>query len=56
MYLFDSSINGFLFDDIMNFKQKREYKEESFLCDSCQTKIDENTHVLHCRAYKDLRE
>ena len=38
----------------MNFKQK--YKEEQLLCDSCESTIDENTHILHCPAYTMLRE
>ena len=45
-----------MFEAKMNFKQKKEYKDEDYLCDSCQTKIDENTHVLYCEAYKSLRE
>ena len=37
-----------------NFKQK--YKNEKLLCDSCESAIDETTHILHCPAYKLLRE
>ena len=40
----------------LNFKNKREYIEEKFLCDSCMTEQDENTHLLFCPAYKSLRE
>ena len=25
------------------------------LCDSCETTVDQNTHVLYCPAYRDLR-
>ena len=39
-----------------NFKQNSEYKRENYLCDSCQTQIDENVHVLFCESYKTLRE
>ena len=39
-----------------NFKQKPEYKAERYLCDSCEREIDENTHVLFCDSYKQLRE
>ena len=37
-----------------NFKQK--YKNEKLLCDSCESTIDETTHILHCPAYKFPRE
>ena len=40
----------------MNFKSKQEYRREGYLCDSCETEIDENTHVLFCPAFKELRE
>ena len=40
----------------LNFKNKREYIEEKFLCDSCMTVQDENTHILFCPAYRSLRE
>ena len=40
----------------LNFKNKPEYKAEKYLCDSCETERDENTHVLHCRSYSSLRE
>ena len=40
----------------LNFKQKPEYKAEHYLCDSCESEIDENTHVLFCRSYQNLRE
>ena len=39
-----------------NFKQKPDYKAEKYLCDSCESEIDENTHVLFCRSYQSLRE
>ena len=40
----------------MNFKNKYEYKCEKYMCDSCQSEIDENTHVLFCHSYKNLRD
>ena len=40
----------------LNFKQKPEYKAEGYLCDSCESEVDENTHVLFCSSYKSLRE
>ena len=45
-----------LFPAKMNFKNKPDYKEEKFLCDSCMSETDHNTHVLHCPSYKTLRE
>ena len=45
-----------LFEAKMNFKHKPEYIKEKFLCDSCMSEIDENTHVLYCPAYSNLRE
>ena len=40
----------------MNFKNNPEYKKEHYLCDSCMSQIDENTHVLYCPSYSMLRE
>ena len=45
-----------LFESKMNFKNKVEYKSENYKCDSCETEIDDNTHVLYCYAYSDLRQ
>ena len=45
-----------LFDAKLNFKGNPEYKREKYLCDSCETEQDENTHVLFCRSYHSLRE
>ena len=45
-----------LFPAKMNFKHNSEFKQEKYLCDSCQTQSDENTHVLYCESYKALRE
>ena len=46
-----------LFDAKGNFKNKKEVKEKgSLLCESCEKKVDENTHILYCSAYKELRE
>ena len=39
-----------------NFKNIREYKEEEYLCDLCESKRDDNMHVLFCESYKQLRE
>ena len=45
-----------LFEAKMNFKQRVEYKQDNYLCDSCRTETDENIHVLFCESYKALRE
>ena len=37
-----------------SFKNKKDYKDEDFMCDSCETEVDEKTHVLYCKAYKEL--
>ena len=43
-----------LFESKMNFKNK--FKQESLLCDSCESESDEATHVLFCPSYAPLRE
>ena len=43
-----------LFEAKMNFKNK--YRNEGFICDSCESKVDQNTHVLFCSAYAKLRD
>ena len=45
-----------MYESKQNFKQKPEYKAEKYLCDSCQTEIDHDTHVLFCHSYSALRE
>ena len=45
-----------LFEAKENFKNKLEYKKEKYLCDSCEKETDENTHVLFCESYRELRE
>ena len=40
----------------MNFKSKPSYIREKFLCDSCESEVDTNSHVLYCESYKELRE
>ena len=37
-----------LFEAKNNFKQKAEYRKENYLCDSCESAVDLNTHVLFC--------
>ena len=45
-----------MFEAKSNFKHKPEYKKEQFLCDSCESEIDENSHVLFCPSYSTLRQ
>ena len=45
-----------LFEAKNNFKNRPEYKKQGYLCDSCQSQVDENTHVLFCPSYSSLRE
>ena len=46
-----------LYESKMNFKNKREYKnDEKLLCDSCESESDVTTHILFCPAYSLLRE
>ena len=45
-----------MFEAKKNYKNKKEYKDEKYLCDSCETASDDNTHALYyCPAYSDLR-
>ena len=39
----------------MNFKNVQTFKEDLWLCDSCQSQIDTQSHVLFCPAYQQLR-
>ena len=40
----------------MNFSNDPKYIKELWLCDSCQTSISTQSHVLWCPAYAPLRE
>ena len=44
------------FEAKKNVSHEPEFKKERYLCDSCETEVDENTHVLFCHSYKSLRE
>ena len=39
-----------------NFKHDKKYSDELWKCDSCQTSIESQQHVLICPAYSELRE
>ena len=45
-----------MYNSKIDFKQNAEFKKENYLCDSCETQTDENTHVLFCSSYQKLRE
>ena len=45
-----------LFEAKLNFKNKQIYKQEQYLCDSCESAVDENSHVLFCPSYRELRD
>ena len=35
---------------------KSKFKADMWWCDSCESCIDSQSHILYCPAYKDLRE
>ena len=39
-----------------NFRNRKDYSYDLWLCDSCETAIESHSHVLWCRAYRELRE
>ena len=39
-----------------NFKNKKEYSNDLWVCDSCSTNIETQSHLLWCPAYQNLRE
>ena len=43
-----------LFEAKLNFKNK--HRDGNYLCDSCESESDLNTHVLFCPAYASLRQ
>ena len=45
-----------MYESKQNFKHKQEYIAENFMCDSCQSEIDDSTHVLFCHSNSALRE
>ena len=40
----------------MNFSSDEKYRKELWQCDSCQSAIDTQSHVMWCSAYTELRE
>ena len=45
-----------MYEAKLNFKNKKEYKDEQYLCDSCEREVDQNSHVLFCPSYQELRD
>ena len=42
-------------DAKLNFKNKKDYSSELWLCDSCSCFIETQSHLLWCPAYQSLR-
>ena len=38
-----------------NYKNDKQNRQELWRCDSCQTAIDTQSHILWCPSYKELR-
>ena len=43
-------------DAKMNFRNKKEYSKKLWLCDSCTSSIESQSHLIWCPAYQYLRE
>ena len=50
------SIRSRMFNCKMNFLNHPKNKAENWRCDSCQTCVDSQSHILYCSSYKQLRE
>jgi hypothetical protein len=50
------SIRARMFDCKMNSMNNPAYKNDLWRCDSCESCIDSQSHILYCPAYKKLRE
>ena len=50
------SLRTWMFPCKMNYMNNPKYKAELWSCDSCETLIDSQSHILYCPAYKQLRE
>ena len=49
-------IRTMMVDAKTNFKNKKEYSSDLWLCDSCSSSIETQSHLLWCPAYQNLRE
>ena len=45
-----------MIDAKFNFKNKKEYSSDLWVCDSCSSSIESQSHLLWCPAYQNLRE
>ena len=45
-----------MIDAKLNFKNRKDYSHELWLCDSCESAIESQSHLLWCPAYQNLRE
>ena len=45
-----------LFEAKMNYSYRNKYRNQSELCNSCESAICETSHILYCPAYSTLRE
>ena len=50
------SLRARMFDCKMNKMNNKKYKDDMWRCDSCESCIDSQSHILYCPAYKQLRE
>jgi hypothetical protein len=48
------SLRTRMFPCKMNYMNNPKYKAELWSCDSCETHIDSQSHILYCPAYKQL--
>lgn len=45
-----------MIDTKFNYKNKKSYRDELWLCDSCKSSIETQSHLLWCHTYKNLCE
>jgi hypothetical protein len=50
------SLRSRMYDCKMNYLNNPVFKAEMWRCDSCQSCVDSQSHILYCPAYQQLRE
>ena len=50
------SLRSRMYECKMNFLNNPVFKAEMWRCDSCQSCVDSQSHILYCPAYQQLRE
>ena len=50
------SLHSRMFNCKMNYLNNPVFKAEMWQCDSCQSCVDSQSHILYCPAYQQLRE